>query len=114
MEFKIFQIKDLHECMYSFMCFDFAIRHGFCRDDYKLVYTFGESSLLSGDISGKQNEELLEIIFRRFNRVTQDDVDRLEFIGFKGRSLSTSDVVKIDNEYYYCDDCGWRNVTEVF
>lgn len=26
---------------------------------------------------------------------------------FKGRSLSVSDIVEINNEYYYCDSFGW-------
>ena len=30
---------------------------------------------------------------------------------FRGHSLSVSDIVKIDNDYYFCDDFGWENIT---
>lgn len=29
---------------------------------------------------------------------------------FRGHSLSTSDIVKLDNDYYYCDDFGWKKL----
>lgn len=48
---------------------------------------------------------MLEAIFVRFNR-------RVE--GFKGHSLSVSDVVEIDGEYYFCDDFGWVKLGEEF
>lgn len=29
---------------------------------------------------------------------------------YKGRSLSVSDIVKIDEQYYYCDLFGWKKI----
>ena len=37
---------------------------------------------------------------------------RLE--GFRGHSLSISDIVFMDDEYFYCDDYGWKDVTDLF
>ena len=31
---------------------------------------------------------------------------------FCGHSLSTSDIVKMDDKYYYCDSYGWVDVTD--
>ncbi len=30
---------------------------------------------------------------------------------FKGHSMSTGDIIKIDNCYYYCDIKGWHEIT---
>jgi hypothetical protein len=29
---------------------------------------------------------------------------------YRARSLSISDIVKIDNKYYTCESCGWREI----
>jgi len=114
MNISIYQLKNTKGYSYSFMSLDFALNHGFCRDDYEEIYAFTENALLIQDVSGLTNEQLLEIIFRQFNRVTEEDCKRLEFIGFKGHSISVSDVVKIDDEYYYCDSFGWENISKYF
>ena len=46
----------------------------------------------------------LESIFRKFNLQHPSD--------FHGHSLSVSDIVKLDNEYFFCDSFGWENITD--
>ncbi len=62
---------------------------------YKVVYI--------GSIESNDNiSTILEKLFTKFNINHPED--------FKGHSLSVSDVVYINNEYYYCDDFGWKLV----
>ena len=30
---------------------------------------------------------------------------------FRGHSLSVSDIVKLDDKYYYCDSFGWKDLS---
>lgn len=48
--------------------------------------------------------EALEDIFHIFNTISPQ--------GYRGRSMSVSDIVKIEGSYYYCDSFGWVDVTE--
>lgn len=59
---------------------------------YNKVYSFEVDS----NSKDKNNINLLlEKIFYKFNCYRPND--------FKGHSLSVSDIIKIDNCYYYCD-----------
>lgn len=49
--------------------------------------------------SSDDTMEILDEIYTDFNIRRPKD--------FKGHSLSTSDVVKLDDKYYYCDSYGW-------
>ena len=44
--------------------------------------------------------EFLEYLFERFNINRPED--------FKGHSLSVSDIVNVDGNYYFCDSIGWK------
>ena len=60
------------------------------KDHYKMVWE-------------EESEDTdLENIFIRFNHNHPE--------GFKGHSLSVSDVVEIDGKYYYCDSFGFKEV----
>ena len=66
------------------------------KEEYKPVYS---GTIEEGDLNINQ---ILENIFIKFN------VSHPE--GFKGHSLSTSDIVILDNEAYLCDMVGWKKV----
>lgn len=110
MLFRILQIKDIPNCEYPFMRLDFAKEHGFDLEDYYEVYKFNEGTLFIDNADERDVYELLEITFRLFNRVTQEDVDRLNAIGYHGHSLSRSDIVEVDGVKYYCDSFGWEKI----
>lgn len=46
--------------------------------------------------------EILENLFSQFNTVYSE--------GYKGRSMSVSDIVMIDGAYYYCNPFGWLRI----
>ena len=48
-------------------------------------------------------EDGLEYIFYKFNCEHPED--------FKGHSLSVSDIVKLGDDYFYCQSLGWKNVS---
>lgn len=65
------------------------------KEQYKTVY--------SGTIEEDLNiNQILENIFIKFNISHPKD--------FKGHSLSTNDIVVLDNEAYLCDMVGWKKV----
>lgn len=102
MKIEIYQTKhDLpDEEEFSFMDYDFASRKikDFARNwrkYYNFVYNY--------ELDGKQSDAvILEECFERFNINRPDD--------YKGRSLSVSDIVIIDDTPYYCDPFGWLEV----
>ena len=99
MRYKLFQIKDWENNSYVFRSFD-SIRNkknGFSFTDYELVY--------EGEIDDNEINFVLEELFVLFNLS-----DRPE--GFKGRSMSVSDIVELDGEYYYCDIFGFKKITD--
>ena len=63
-------------------------------EDYKLVW--------QGQVMDNAG---LDDIYRAFNTIHPKD--------YKGHSLSMSDIVCMNDEYYYCD-FGWKDVTEMF
>lgn len=62
------------------------------HDTYKQVYE-GQHVTSSEDVN-----DILDELFADFNIRKPKE--------FKGHSLSTSDMVKMDGKYYYCDDYG--------
>lgn len=110
MRLVILQIEDtVAKNRYGFMSYDFAFKNGFDLDDYKVVFD-GETVMPS---NMSDFEFLDRVVFRAFNRVSQDDVVRLENLGFTGHSLSTSDLVQLDNTLYYCDSISWKRLEKV-
>ena len=65
-------------------------------NDYKRVYK-GECECRGGI------DRTLESLFIRFNGRQLPE-------GFKGHSLSVSDVIEIDNTFYYCDSFGFEPI----
>jgi hypothetical protein len=96
MKLKIYQVKE--ECLsrFGFRRYDVARKNGFSLANYDCVW--------SGDIDCDTS---LDGIYRRFNRVDEDDCESLSGIGFAGRSMSVSDVIDLEGHMYYCDDFGW-------
>jgi hypothetical protein len=100
--FKIFQLNNSNEARnIKYMGYDFIQENNLTLslDLYNEVYT--------GKIDGRSEwydntEELCDDIFHKFNMQHPAD--------FKGHSLSTSDIIEIENKYYYCDDYGWVKV----
>lgn len=62
--------------------------------NYNDVYK-GESNLTD-------RFDLLEALFDEFNTDHPKD--------FRGRSMSVSDIVQLDDRYYFCDSVGWQQV----
>lgn len=77
-----------------FMPWEF-VKNKFDINEYEKVY--------EGDINGyKSIVETLNRLFEIFNAKHPED--------FNGHSLSVSDVVKLDDKYYYCDSIGWKEL----
>ena len=65
----------------------------------------GYEEVYIGKIESTDIQKSLNELFRKFNIELPEN--------YKGRSLSVSDVVKIGNEYYYCDSIGWKQLENV-
>ena len=96
MKFKLYQIKDVENCSYSFLGFKDAKQFGFTLDDYEVVYD--NEVKISSDV-----EDMLETIFYILNCHRPEDFTR--------RSMSVSDVVELNGKYYYTDTIGFREIT---
>lgn len=93
-EYNIYQIDDLENCDYVFRRYEIA-KPEFDFSDYKHVYTGVVQS--TGNIF-----QVLDKIFRILNMEHPDD--------YTGRSLSVSDIVEINNRYFFCDSFGWVEI----
>ena len=73
------------------------------HEDYELIY--------EGSLSEFSEEHTLDFIYQRFNVGEKPD-------GYKGRSLSVSDVIVIDKndkqQAYFCDRLGFADMPEFF
>ena len=94
---KVLQIKDLTATNYAF--FDFDLKK-FSLNDYKEIYTF------EAEFSTKSNDAIIEFLDRCFQKFNIGNKP----IGYLGHSLSVSDIIKIDNDYYYCESFGWKKI----
>ena len=94
MKFKLYQIKDVENCRYSFFGFKSAEQMGFTLDDYEVVY--------EDEVASMPDEDVLESLFYIFNVRRPDD--------FKGRSISVSDVIELNGKYYYTDTFGFKEI----
>lgn len=85
---------------YVFRDYNFAKENNFSTLDYVVVYYDNALSLEAGNIY-----EYLEKVFYIFNQEHPDS--------YRSSSLSTSDIVLIDNkEWWYCDSFGWKLLRE--
>lgn len=62
----------------------------------------------------EDNDQIvLECIFRYFNRVDEDDAERLNKLGFDMPSLSMGDEVGFNGKRWRCEAIGWSQIGEV-
>jgi len=95
MNFKIFQVKRNLVGSHTLNFSDLKAR-GVAVElkNYDQVYA-GKSNLTD-------RFDLLEALFDEFNIDQPED--------FKGRCMSVSDIVQLDDRYYFCDSVGWQQV----
>lgn len=98
-KFSVYQIKESvieNEPMKAFAWYDEIIeKFGSINiNDYDKVY--------SGEIEEGDVFEALERLFTIFNIMRPED--------FKGHSLSTGDIVELDENFWYCDSFGWKQI----
>ena len=98
-KYSILQLSDTDDSILSklFMPYD-LIAEKFDINDYKIVYE-GE---INEDTEYTNPIFILEKLFEIFNVRHPKD--------FHGHSLSTSDIIKLDNDIWYCDSIGWKKI----
>lgn len=117
---EIYQIADIEHCSYAFMGYNIAEKmvwgyqtpwngkewlestpiYGVHIEDYKLAYKYDE---WMDEIEDEPMTHFLERIFEKFNVDCPAD--------YEGRSLSVSDMVRIDEEsWYYVDTMGFKHI----
>ena len=94
----ILQLKnDKESRSFLFMPFEFVENNpNFGLARYNEIY---KSEIVTAH---DETEDVLDDIYSDFNMRRPKD--------FKGHSLSTSDMVKMDGRYFYCDSYGWTEV----
>jgi len=95
--YSIYQVKSDKLLDFGFVSFEEAEKRNgvgsVVIDNYNKVYEFELYS---------KKDITLEDIFEIFNIHRPED--------FYGHSLSSSDVVEHDGEFYYCDSIGWKKL----
>lgn len=94
------QIEDIGNTPYAFRSWDCA-KEQFDHKDYKRV--------CNGEIECESVEDGLDQLFAYYNGDTSYTSIE-EHKRSKMHSLSVSDVVVVDQKYYYCDSFGWVEV----
>jgi hypothetical protein len=102
MNIRILQLSRGNEMGFLFESWD-RIEDDFDFDNYVEVWN-GTFESLGVTVPSTNNIWNLDKIFDIFNVNHPKD--------FHGHSLSVSDIVKLDNEYFYCDNFGWENITD--
>ncbi|AZV43611.1 hypothetical protein BAOM_3002 [Peribacillus asahii] len=94
-KYEIFQVKRELTREFGYMSKD-MLENEINLDNYDSVY--------QGEIEGNYSniDTLLEDLFVMFNISHPDN--------FTGRSMSVSDVVQINDNYFYCDSFGWEKI----
>lgn len=96
---SIFQMKLNEENhFYCYSGLDMLERHGLKveLDRYNVVYT------TERDVEITNVYHYLDDLFEEFNIHHPED--------FRGHSLSVSDIVKINDDYYFCDSYCWKKL----
>jgi hypothetical protein len=88
---SIYQINDIKNCSYAFRSYDDS---KFSIGDYKVVY---ETHIDFTDT----DTELCEELFYNSN---------IGKLSYDGHTLSVSDLIRIDNKFYYCNPIGWKEI----
>lgn len=66
-------------------------------DKYQAVYSF--------KLMGNNAFEVLDSLYFIFNMARPDD--------FQGHSLSVSDIVMMNDQFYFCSRFGWKEITGI-
>ena len=93
---KVYQIKNISDVDYAFRDFD---EKKFNINDYERVFEKKIEPHFH-----YTDEDLLEDWFRIFNEYGYPKE-------YRGRSLSVSDIIVINNKAYYCEPVGWRVIS---
>jgi len=93
----IYQIKDVANCKYAFMAYDY-VKDDINMNDYEAVASIVLPK--KGSI-----DEVLEQIFVLGN-TNKDEFN----VQGKFRSISVSDIIEINNELYYVDSLGFKKI----
>lgn len=96
MKYQIYQLKPNRIAQLGFRSLAETSHSVDVDHHYHLVY---EDEL---DIESDNLFVALEELFRIFNIDHPAD--------FRGHSLSVSDIVKLDNKYYFCQSFGWEEI----
>jgi hypothetical protein len=98
MRYAIFQVKNLFTRDYGFMSLktNKEVNGKIDVSKYDFVY---KGTIVE---SGRSNEEMLEELFETFNINHPND--------YKGRSISTGDIILLGTVAYYCDSFGWQKI----
>lgn len=88
---NIYQLPEEHNNVFL----PFRLVHNIKISDYTLVYTCKRTSSTS-----------LDDLFREFNRDQPKD--------YNAHSLSVGDIVQLNNRFYFCDSCGWKELDLCF
>lgn len=97
---KSFKIYQMHiENNAKFMSLDFVKENNLplALSDYENVYE-GEVEVPEG----KSNETVCDHIYMKFQGAKPE--------GYKGHSISMSDVIELDGKFYYCDEYCWEEL----
>ena len=91
-KFRIYQLDEDNEKAMALLFKSYEeVETEFSLDLYKVVY--------EGEVEEQAEPD---DIYCKFQSPEFDD--------YKGHSLSMSDIVYMDEKYYYCDDFGWKEL----
>lgn len=89
---RIWQVKKEKLLEFGFLGYD-EVSGPVVIDNYDMVYEFEMQSA---------DEWHLDDLYDIFNMSKPND--------FTGHSMSASDVVEVDGEFWYCDRIGWKKL----
>lgn len=109
MNYVVYQLPTGHDAVYMDLWFvqKYQKEHELSQTDllheYQKVYEGDFDNLVSGpDFRHLPKEEMLDIIFEALNIYHPED--------YRARSLSVSDIILIEDEYWFCDSFGWEKL----
>lgn len=94
---KIYQLDKNNEEARNVMFLPYSFIGSVKENNYNLVYKMEISELINDE------NEMLENLFIKFNLNKPLD--------FKGHNLSVSDVIKLNDKYFYVDSIGFVDIT---
>lgn len=101
---KIFQTKDSRVAFMPWSFLSDTVKKDFSLVKYDKVFD-GNVNTEENEIQPDCTHSILDYLFCAFN-VGGHRKDA----GYTGHSLSVSDVVYINENYYYCDSIGWKQL----